>query len=252
MHHTQLLSAILAKYKDILGENLVGIYVHGSIAFGCFHPDKSDIDFIVVVDHKPTQNQKEAIIQTLLDLNDQAPSKGFEMSVLLEKDCRHFRHPAPFELHFSNSHIDQFREDFSAYCKNMHGTDRDLAAHLTVIKHTGIVLYGKGIDVVFGDISKEDYIDSIIFDIENAEEDIVKSPIYVILNLCRMLAYLQTEKVMSKQQGGFWGMQNLPDEFKALAKEAENAYTSGTNMRIDRVTADRYCAYMLSEINKRR
>lgn len=111
--------------------------MHGSIAFGCFNENKSDIDFIVVVREKPSQSQKEAMIQTLLDLNAQAPPKGFEMSVLLEKDCKHFR-PPPFELHFSNSHMEAYRKNFSEYCRNMQGTDKDLAVHLTVIKHTGM------------------------------------------------------------------------------------------------------------------
>ncbi|WP_161567304.1 hypothetical protein [Acidilutibacter cellobiosedens] len=40
---------IHGEYQTILGDNLVGIYVHGSIAFGCFHEEKSDIDFIAVI-----------------------------------------------------------------------------------------------------------------------------------------------------------------------------------------------------------
>ena len=34
---------------EIFADNLVGIYLHGSAVMGCFNPEKSDIDLIVVV-----------------------------------------------------------------------------------------------------------------------------------------------------------------------------------------------------------
>src|SRR5579872_4704845 len=34
---------------DALADNLVGIYLHGSLTMGCFHPERSDIDLLVVV-----------------------------------------------------------------------------------------------------------------------------------------------------------------------------------------------------------
>lgn len=40
------------KYQNILKDNLIGIYIHGSIALNCFNWDKSDIDFIIVVRDK--------------------------------------------------------------------------------------------------------------------------------------------------------------------------------------------------------
>lgn len=55
MHHITLLTIICKEYQEILKDNLIGIYIHGSIAFGCFNQDTSDIDFIVVV--KKSLNQ---------------------------------------------------------------------------------------------------------------------------------------------------------------------------------------------------
>ena len=31
-----LLDTVAGRYEEILGKNLVGIYAHGSLAFGCF------------------------------------------------------------------------------------------------------------------------------------------------------------------------------------------------------------------------
>ena len=52
---SKLMEVISEKYNKLLGKNLVGIYVHGSIAFGCFNWDKSDIDFIVVINEPVPQ-----------------------------------------------------------------------------------------------------------------------------------------------------------------------------------------------------
>ena len=38
---------------EIEQENLIGIYLHGSLAMGCFHPHHSDLDMLVLVEHAP-------------------------------------------------------------------------------------------------------------------------------------------------------------------------------------------------------
>ena len=139
----EILNKIANEYYRILGKNLIGIYVHGSIAFGCFNPNKSDIDFIVVVNNLPTMEEKEALIQTLLYLYEDAPTKGYEMSVVLYRFCKEFVYPTPFELHYSIAHLQRCRDNLREYCISMNGTDKDLAAHFTVIKKVGYTIWGK-------------------------------------------------------------------------------------------------------------
>ena len=95
------------------------------------------------------------------------------------------------------------------YVQKMNGTDKDLAAHFTITKKYGIVLYGADIDSVFGEVPKMDYIDSILSDIEEANEEILENPIYITLNLCRVAAFLKDGLITSKKQGGEWGKENL-------------------------------------------
>ena len=71
-----MLRQISLRYQRILGADLVGISVHGSLAFGCFHWQSSDVDFLVVTRREPAQAQKEALIRTLLELMPLAPPKG--------------------------------------------------------------------------------------------------------------------------------------------------------------------------------
>ena len=44
-----ILKSFVTQSKKILGDNLVGIYLHGSAVMGCYNEKKSDIDLLVVV-----------------------------------------------------------------------------------------------------------------------------------------------------------------------------------------------------------
>ena len=48
-----LLKALVEAAKGAFGANLTGVYLHGSLAMGCFNPKKSDIDLLVVVETMP-------------------------------------------------------------------------------------------------------------------------------------------------------------------------------------------------------
>jgi len=226
MTERELLDIIQSEYCDILADKLVGIYVHGSIAFGCFSWERSDIDFLVIVSAPLTQKEKEALISVLLNFENSAPPKGFEMSVVLESVCNPFVYPTPYELHFSNSYIESYKADLPAQCRSLNGTDKDLAAHITVTRAVGFPLCGKPVNSVFGEVSRENYIDSILYDIESAADEISRDPIYFTLNLCRVLAYLTDGLILSKEQGGKWGAEHLPCH-AALINNARAAYTDG-------------------------
>jgi len=224
----ELLARISERYQQILGSRLTGIYVHGSIAFECFRWEKSDIDFLVVVEEKPTQAEKEALIRVLLQLDAVAPAKGFEMSVVLRSACAPFMDPTPYELHYSNAYRADYQRDLSGTCRAMQGFDPDLAAHMTVVGKDGKTLYGQSVNQVFSPVPRESYLRSIWFDIENAPVEIQRDPVYYVLNLCRVLACVEERLVLSKEQGGEWGISHLPED-RRLIQEALEAYRGGAS-----------------------
>lgn len=246
MNEHDLLARIREAYCTILGKKLIGMYVHGSIAFGCFTWATGDIDFLAVVDAPLTQTEKEGLIRALLDMTPDAPPKGLEMSVVLRKDCDPVVHPVPFELHFSNAHKARADEDLSAYCQDMHGVDPDLAAHFTVVRAVGQTLCGPPVDAIFGETPRSAYVASILSDVESAEADIADNPVYVTLNLCRVLAYLSDGLVLSKQQGGQWGLTHLPEAYHPLLRSALAAYAGAEFPAIPGLTD--FAAEMLRRI----
>ena len=245
MLYQNILDKIVDKSKQIFGAELTGVYLHGSMAMGCFQPDKSDIDFIIVIKDNITDKQKLMFMNEVVELNKAAPSKGIELSIVKEAYCKEFLYPTPFELHFSNMHLQWFRDNPTDYIQKMNGTDKDLAAHFKIIKKYGIALYGSPIDDGFADVPRNNYIDSILCDIEEAKEEILENPVYIILNLCRVAAFLKHDLVISKKQGGEWALQNLSDKYHTLVLNALQSYEFGTEMNIDKEEAQGFADYML-------
>lgn len=130
----------------------------------------------------------------------------------------------------------------------MNGTDKDLAAHFTVIKSVGYNIIGKQISEVFGDIPKEDYFDSIKADVEDAKEVVNENPAYTILNLCRVFAYKNDGLILSKQQGGLWGIENLPKQYIALLSKTLKSYKLEIEKNFDRKLSLNFCNYMIENI----
>ena len=100
-----VINCFVEKSKEILQDNLVGVYLHGSAVMGCYNPSKSDIDLIVVVKDFIEDKVKRAFMDMVIELNEKGPEKGLEMSIVKQSVCKPFAYPTPFELHFSVSFL---------------------------------------------------------------------------------------------------------------------------------------------------
>ena len=252
MPYQNILDEFVNITRQIMKEKLTGVYLHGSMSMGCFNPKKSDIDLIVIVDDCISDTQKMQFMEQVVRLNKQAPAKGLEISVVKREYCNPFIYPTPFELHFSPTHLQWFYNDPQGYIENMKGVDIDLAAHFSIINHYGIVLYGEEVEAVFAIVPQKDYIDSICADIENAAEDIIDNPIYIILNLCRILAFLKEGLYLSKEGGGKWAIEHLNLEFSALITDALECYITDKDMNVDRNDAGEFVNRMTDLLQKYR
>lgn len=246
-----LLENFVRQSKNILGDNLTGIYLHGSAVMGCFNSKKSDIDLLVVVNDDISNEIKMQYMDMVVELNREAPEKGIELSIVKEAVCKPFVYPTPFELHFSIAHLNWYQSNPADYVERMRGTDKDLAAHFTIIYHRGKTLYGKEIKSVFSKVSSRDYMDSIWSDIEDAKEEIVTNTMYITLNLCRVLAYKREGLILSKQEGGEWAMNALPvSKYQKIISDALKEYKTGEVMPTDRAIVVEFAEYMLKEIER--
>ena len=70
-----LTKGFVERSKDILRDDLVGVYLHGSF-MECFNPRKSDIDLIIVVDRPLTDPVKRAYTDMTVGYNALGTRRG--------------------------------------------------------------------------------------------------------------------------------------------------------------------------------
>lgn len=222
------IESIVGVFVEELNENLIGVYLHGSLAMGCFNPEKSDIDLLVIVKENSPNVTKIKIINKLKMLTE-GHRNQLEMSIIVEKYLIEFVYPTPFELHYFHP---RYLIDKNFICGGKGFYDPDIAGHIVVTQHRGITLVGTDIKKVFKPIDKQFYINSIFNDIEDASKAILQKPVYFTLNLCRVLYFLKEGEISSKREGGEWGKYNLPQEYEEIITQCLDLY-NGSSMNID-------------------
>ncbi|KAA8785386.1 hypothetical protein EC604_16190 [Paenibacillus amylolyticus] len=177
MDEKSVLSRVIDILKEELTDALTGVYLHGSMAMGCFHPLQSDIDILVVCREKRSSETYRGIADQLIRIEDEMHlSKGFEISFVLESAITEGRYPTPFEFHYSAYHREKYRNNPDYLCGG--DDDPNVVAHMAVIYERGIVLYGKPIKKLFQPANREHVIHSIASDANSALEEIAENPVY--------------------------------------------------------------------------
>ena len=124
---------LVAKLETELGSNLVGIYLHGSLAMGSYYRPKSDIDLIVVVGDKLDVSERKSVARTIAKHAELKPTTGnIELSIVLAETTKTIHVPVPFEIHYSTEWHDKILAGEVDYAKEK--TDIDLQSHLAYVK----------------------------------------------------------------------------------------------------------------------
>jgi streptomycin 3"-adenylyltransferase len=217
------IGSLLESLRDLLGRNLVAVYLHGSLANGDFRAGSSDIDLLVLTDKPLLRDTKLGLAQTLLERSGK-PSP-LELSVLAREDFTPWRHPAPYQFHYSEQWRARLTDDSAStgwlvWPDGEAGTDRDLAAHIAMARAHGVALIGPPCAELLPDVPRADLLDALLYDAENAERDVLRDPVYVILNLCRGLRCARDGALLGKEAGGAWALTALPEAHAAVVARA--------------------------------
>jgi Nucleotidyltransferase domain. len=208
-----------------LGSNLAGLYVHGSLALNSFNPANSDIDVIVLVQEKLDLDTRFALVEELLQLS-LSPSP-IEISFITRSAIEPWQHPAPFELHCSEFWRERYEERIAAGDRSFWSetpTDGDLACHLTLVRRSGIHIFGLSIEEAIPEVPEEDFLSSILSDVTYSVNALHTNAVYGILTLCRVLSYLVTGEIMSKREAGLWGITRIPENLRYIVNSAVEVY----------------------------
>lgn len=243
---------LVGAIRAVVDDDLIGVYLHGSLAMGCFNPRRSDIDLLVVTTEGMSLEQKRRMVGSLLKISGDA--SPVEISFVRYGDLHPWRHPPPYDLHFSEAWRLRSLHDLESGAwrrwNDQVRRDPDLSAHVTVTRARGECLYGRPIAMVFPAVPAADYQDAILGDLDDALDQIEAAPVYGVLNACRVLCYLRTGRVVSKAEGGMWAVGVLPPEHRTLIRRALDRYRGGAGEDgFDRGGLGRFAGFVRAAIS---
>lgn len=244
-------NTLQTEFQRLLGDNLLGIYLHGSLALGGFQPGRSDIDVIVVTAQRIDLETKRRCIELLLRIS-MMPCP-LDIRFLVEQDLFPFQHPLLCDLHYSETQRESYQQELRTgtwkQWDDKAQRDSDLAVHLMVLHRYGICLYGKPITETLPSVPERHFRDAIIKDVQVAQGEPLYDPISFVLNACRACAYLQDGAILSKDAGGVWGLAQLPEQYHPLIQQALALYRGERLGRpVGHASWDDFAAYMREAI----
>lgn len=207
---------LLAVYMmDFLGDALTGVYLHGSACLGAFRPGRSDLDLLIVVERPLSAAERFQLMCAFLSLHRQpAP---VEASILLRGDLAAWRHPAPYQFHFSEHWRKRYEaveawEDYGFWDFKEERLDPDLACHLELARERGIALYGPPPQAVLPPVPGRHVADSL----RNDAQDCIKAECgyeaTAALTLARVWSYSELDAFLSKAEAAKWAIKQLADK----------------------------------------
>lgn len=235
----QYLVRIAAALGEVLGDKLTGLYVHGSLATGSFHRERSDIDLIAVTSGKLAPALRQALARALVRLSDGRPTNGdIEVSVIQERYARAFQHPMPYEVHYSSGWHEKIRRgqvDFTEEATNV-----DLAANIVEVRDRGVTLVGPAPDSMFGPVPWHAYVNALESDFRWARSHLREMPVYSVLNACRVLHATTSRemKSLNKDEAATWALETVPRMYHSIVNDALQLYR-GTKSIDDVVLVER-------------
>ena len=209
-----------------LKENLVGIYLVGSIASGDFDLD-SDVDFLVVTNTELTEANMKPLqdIQTRIHEIDCYPAKHLEGSYISISDLNDWETVGKKKLYY-------FDNGSTTYELSTH----DNQWHVRwILRERGITLTGQKPETILQAIPPDELTNEIkasLFQVKIFFGDETNRPLsffnsrfgqsFVVLTYCRMLHTLHTGTVQSKKIGAQWAKQFVDPKWVKLIDQAWN------------------------------
>lgn len=224
LHQNEQIQSALVILHRILGDALLGVYLHGSAVSGGLQP-QSDIDLLAVVDAELTESQRNGLLTGLLRLSGRHPvvlggPRCLEVMVFCRSDLVRGDYPARAEFVYG----EWLRDAFEAGESPMPGRDPEYSLVIAQARQEAIPLLGPPRDELLTEISLEhvrqamrDALPDLLNGLHGDERN-------VMLTLARMWHTASTGKFVTKDAAAKWAIQRLSGSDAMALDHARRAY----------------------------
>lgn len=238
--------------KDILGQNLLGVYLYGSSVFGGLQK-YSDIDLFVVADKPTTHEEKAKLVHSLLQISGvymKSATLPIELTIVTKSAVNPWHYPPHFDFQYG----EWLRKEFASGMIEPWPSKEmpDLALLITQVLLASKTLFGPHPDQLLDNIPYKDFIAATIHALENLSSELYSDTRNVLLTYARIWITVKTDSIHSKPAAASWAIEHLPEKYRPVMKRARAICTGEENEYWDDIQSlIKPCAdFMASEINK--
>jgi len=211
-----LLDDLKVNLPLILGRNLVGIYLYGSLTQKAFNPERSDIDLIVVTQRDLSEAQFKKLYAWLKRAAKSNPwTELLQMLFLLKEEVLTMN---------SKACLYQFGKF------NRGSSDGNPIFWINILK-SGVVLYGARPETFVPEITSDTLYEALVREVGYLREEIVEKPdsewrdvpkyrAYAVLTISRILYSFAKGTIVSKPKAARWAIRNLPEQWSDIIRQA--------------------------------
>ena len=217
----KVLELLLTEVRGVLGQQFTGMYLYGSLSSGGFHPDASDIDFLVVTDGMLNQQT----IDALGTMHQHIWDTGLPLVDRLEGS------------YLPQGHLPHYEKTDTAYPTvnehrfyvASHGSDWIIQRH--VIREYGVTLTGPDPKTMINVVQPDSIRSAVLGALQEWWFPMLDDPSwlkghevpyhsYAILTMCRALHAIEHGTIVSKLAAADWAKRELGDKWPLIIDQS--------------------------------
>jgi predicted nucleotidyltransferase len=222
-----LLDDLLSRMRSVLGVKLVGLYLYGSLVWGDFDHDTSDIDLLAAT----TADIDEQEAAALKAMHDEIAHAYKQWDNRIEVQYLSLLGLKTYRSQSTRMAVISPGEPF-----HIRKANKDWLLNWYFYQDYGVTIFGPSPRTLIDPISKDEFIHNVVHHARHWPKRMPKtrhsrpSQSYSILTMCRSLYTYKHGEQVSKKQAALWAQKQLPQwasliqnalEWRLAAKLAE-------------------------------
>ncbi|MEU8348098.1 aminoglycoside adenylyltransferase family protein [Streptomyces sp. NPDC048845] len=205
---------------DVLGAEVVGVYLHGSAVLGGLRP-ASDLDVLVVSRRSMDGRERRALLDGLLERSGSANGvRPVELTVVVRSEVSPWRYPPTGDFLYG----EWLREDYEAGLLPQPEPVPDLALLISMVLAGDRPLAGPPPARVLEPVPHADLVRASVAGVPELLGELDGDTRNVLLTLARVWSTLATGEIRSKDAAADWALERLPPEHRPVLAHARELY----------------------------
>jgi predicted nucleotidyltransferase len=215
--------AVVGLLRDLLGDELIGVYLHGSSVLGGLKPH-SDVDLMAVAGRPMTTDEKHALIGRLMPISGRGDTSGrsrpIELFVLVRDAVRPWRYPPSLDLLYG----DWWRVEYQRGELPWRTPNPDLTIQIEMAFRADRAIFGPSIATVLDPVPPQDVRRAMRDGIPELLGYLDGDEANVVLTFARIWFSLETGEIGPKDLAAGWAIERLPEAHRRAVAHARSIY----------------------------